>query len=102
MDDATYSTVPNGFAPHRVGGHLRHVIGFYECFLDGLESTRIDYDQRRRDGSIEKSRQAAAARIHFLIRRFEDNPDLQFDSRLAVRMEDSVQAEWLSSSVGRE
>ena len=38
MDDRTYLESPPSLAPHRVGGHLRHILEFYECFLDGLET----------------------------------------------------------------
>ena len=59
MDDETFSTSPPGLAPHRVGSHLRHVLEFYQCFLDGLATSRIDYDARKRDESIERRRQYA-------------------------------------------
>ena len=26
LDDAAYATAPAGLAPHRAGGHLRHII----------------------------------------------------------------------------
>ena len=102
MDEAVYSATPAGFSPHRIGGHVRHVVDFYECFLSGLESTRVDYDQRTRELLVETHPKAASAKIHFLIRRFEDNPYLQTDSRLAVRMETSILPEWIPSSVSRE
>ena len=47
LDDASYATMPPGLAPHRVGGHLRHIVDFYDSFLQGLETGRIDYDARR-------------------------------------------------------
>jgi hypothetical protein len=102
LDDKVYATSPKGFQPHRAGGHLRHIIDFYECFLRGLETTRIDYDDRVRDNSTEKNRQAAAVKLRFLISQFTDNPFLQIDSRLAVKLENATPSEWLTSSVGRE
>src|SRR5712691_1174868 len=67
MDDETFSTSPSGLAPHRVGSHLRHVVEFYQCFLDGLATSRIDYDARKRDESIERRRQSAMTSIRSIV-----------------------------------
>lgn len=45
------------------GGHLRHCIEFYRCFLAGLESGQINYDARQRDPAIEAEPHAAAAAL---------------------------------------
>src|SRR5438874_9884540 len=71
LDDAAYSTTPRGLAPHRAGAHLRHILDFYRCFLEGLEFSHIDYDVRRRDDTIEYSREAASAAIRTIIRTLE-------------------------------
>src|SRR5215470_912179 len=67
LDDTIYSAVAPGFAPHRAGAHLRHILEFYQCFLDGLDSSHIDYDSRRRDQSIERSRHTASIAIRSII-----------------------------------
>ena len=106
ISDEAYSTAPKGMAPHRVSGHMRHIIEFYECFLDGLVYSHVDYDARRRDQSIERSRQSAMARIRTLIARLETAPDLMGDSILFVRAEDDatlgLRDPFLMSSVARE
>jgi len=106
IDDRAYQQSPPGFAPHRIGGHLRHILEFYECFLDGIESRYIDYDARRRDESIERSRGAAMAKVQVIIRRLQSTAALQGDSFVWVRTEDSqvdfVAEPFLSSSIGRE
>src|SRR5690348_13933426 len=89
LDDRTFATSPAGMAPHRAGGHLRHVLEFYECFLDGLDTARIDYDKRKRNEAVESSRRAAADRIRWIIERLTDEPRLRRDSRLSVRVEDA-------------
>src|SRR5438128_779514 len=71
IDDETYITSPPSLAPHRVGGHLRHILEFYECFLDGIESSHIDYDARKRDEAVETCRATALARTGSVIRRLE-------------------------------
>src|SRR6266545_1306 len=71
LDEVTYATSPRGFEPHRAGGHLRHIVEFYQCFLEGIGSFHIDYDARRRDPAIERSPVAAAFALRSMIRAFE-------------------------------
>lgn len=100
LDDRSYRESPAGMEPHRAGAHLRHILEFYQCFLDGLEKFHIDYDARRRDAAIEHSRVAAGAAIRSVIRFLEECPAVACDSVLWVRMEDGP--EFLESSVCRE
>lgn len=106
VSDAEYSTSPASLAPHRVGGHFRHIIEFYECFLDGVESAHIDYDARKRDESIERSRTVAANRTRSIIHRIQTVPALKRDCIVWVRMEDAgatgLQDSFMTSSIGRE
>jgi uncharacterized damage-inducible protein DinB len=106
IDGNQFATSPPGLATHRVNGHLRHILEFYECFLDGLAPARIDYDARKRDITIESSRAAAAARICAIIDRLETDPALLTDAHLFVRAEDADAMQladpYLASSMGRE
>jgi hypothetical protein len=106
LDDTAYSTSPRGFAPHRAGGHLRHILEFYQCFLDGLATAHIDYDARRRDPSLEQSRIAASSAILSVIRELETSRWLRESFIVWVRMEDAgatqVQDCFMESSVSRE
>lgn len=106
LSDTTYSTMPVGLAPHKAGSHLRHILEFYECFLEGVESAHIDYDARRRDEAVERSRSAATARILSIMHRLETMPALRCDGAVWVRMEDAdpseVRDSFLMSSVSRE
>jgi hypothetical protein len=106
LDDRTYRFSPPSLAPHRVGGHMRHILEFYECFLDGLEASHIDYDARKRDEAIEASRTVALSRIQSIIQRLERTPELRRDSILWVRVEDSpavrLDDSFMTSSVSRE
>ena len=106
LSDAAYSTTPRGFAPHRAGAHLRHILEFYQCFLEGLEGFHIDYDARRRDEAIECSREAAAAAIRLIIGSLETCHGLRHDRAVRVRMEDAesdaVRNVFMESSISRE
>src|SRR5215469_9241177 len=89
LDDSVYSATAPGFAPHRAGAHLRHVLEFYHCFLDGLDSSHIDYDARRRDESIERSRHTAATVISAIIHGLETHAEVRQERIVWVRMEDA-------------
>ncbi len=106
MDDGAYTASPPSLAPHRVGGHMRHILEFYECFLDGLASSHIDYDARRRDQTVETSRSAALSKTLAIIHRLERAPELRGDSIVWVRVEDaaavSLDDSFMTSSVSRE
>jgi hypothetical protein len=106
VDDRSYSTTPPDFAPHRAGAHLRHIVEFYQCFLDGLRSSHIDYDARRRDSAIESSREAAAAAIRSIITSLRTHPELSQQRIVWVRMEDAeasgIPDGFMESSVSRE
>ena len=99
-----FTESPEGLAPHRVSGHLRHILEFYECFLDGLEWSHIDYDSRKRDPNLERSRSAALDRIHTISGRLQTAPQIAGDAVIWVRMEDSagMADPWTTSSVSRE
>jgi hypothetical protein len=106
LDDTSYSTTPRGLAPHRAGAHLRHILEFYECFLEGLDCSHIDYDARRRNESIEHSRDAASAAIRSIIRALETSGDLHQERIIWVRMEDAdtyaIREGFMESSISRE
>lgn len=106
IDDASYARSPENLAPHRAGAHLRHILEFYECFLNGLGSLNVDYDARQRDERIETSRQAAMDKITAILERLETEPLIRRDSVLFVRMEDAsanlIDDPYLCSTVGRE
>jgi hypothetical protein len=106
LDDAAYATTPPGMAPHRAGGHLRHIVEFYQAFLRGAESFHIDYDARRRDLEIERSRAAAAAAIRTIIRELETSQAIRYEAIVWVRMEDApsgvVSEAFMESSLSRE
>ena len=106
LDDGVYSTTPRGFAPHRAGANLRHILEFYRCFLEGLESAHIDYDARRRDEAIEYSRAAASAAIQSIIWSLETRQELRLERIVWVRMEDAGASSeidtLMESSISRE
>ena len=106
LDDAAFATSPTGMEPQRAGAHLRHIVEFYQAFLEGLASYHIDYDARRRNPEIERSRAAACAAIDSIIRELCSCPALRFDAIVWVRMEDAtadaIREPFMESSIDRE
>jgi len=104
---ALLSTLSNeGFAAlsplgASVGGHFRHVIDFYSCFLRGLESGSIDYDLRDRDSDVESNRDSCKDAIQELLRAL-NMISVPPDSVISVKAEASVPALFANSTVARE
>lgn len=58
-DDASFGRAcPETFGSS-IGAHARHVLDHYLCYLRGIESGVVDYDDRRRGGKVETSCAAA-------------------------------------------
>jgi hypothetical protein len=85
---------------------LRHIVEFYQAFLEGIASYHIDYDARRRDPAMERSRSAASAAIVAIIRELRSCPALRFNAIVWVRMEAApiaaIAEPFMESSIDRE
>ncbi len=100
IDDDAFSTGPELLPSHRAGKHLRHVLEFYECFLNGVESGSVDYDARNHNEALEGNRLAACKKAAQIIERLQEISSLDDRRQLEVRMEgDDI---FLRSSIGRE
>ena len=99
-----YTTEPCQMVPHKVSSQIRHILEFYECFLDGAPAGRINYDARRRDMTIETNRGVALARISSIIKRLSGFP--VSEAPLMVHAEDAdglgQEDPYLPSSTARE
>jgi hypothetical protein len=89
-----------------VGSHFRHVLDFYNCFLAGFGSGKIDYDSRERDERIEKDRLAAMTRIETTICFLQGISPVDHHTPVLVRAEDAATgpdpSRWGRSSIRRE
>ena len=61
IDDRIYLRAENSAYADggAIGAHFRHCLEFVNCFLDGIENGRVDYDQRERNHRIETNREYA-------------------------------------------
>ncbi len=103
LDDAQYANRRGSWSP--VGAQLRHVVEHYQSYLSGLPVRAIDYDARRRDVTIETSRQRAASVIRDLRAQLQVTETVPDETPVQVKMEcdpDAGPPNWAASSVGRE
>ncbi len=42
-----------------IGQHIRHILEFYQCLLDGIECAEVNYDERKRNIKLETSTKEA-------------------------------------------
>lgn len=65
-----------------VGQHVRHIVEFYICLFEGLQTGKVNYDQRKRDKKIEADQYFAIDLIQDIIRsinEYDNNPALQLE-----------------------
>jgi uncharacterized damage-inducible protein DinB len=89
-----------------IGGHVRHILGFYECFLRGLPDRRVDYEARDRDRRAELDPRYALERIREAADRLAALGVPCGSTQLLVRAEGGSGAgapsAWGRSSIARE
>jgi uncharacterized damage-inducible protein DinB len=102
LDAETYAAGDGGRAS--IGAHLRHCTDFYNCFLRGLESGRVDYDARCRDAAVETDRQTAARTLAGIAERLAVLGAADFGRVLEVKADaaDDAPFAWSRSSLARE
>lgn len=55
LDDLTLTATLNTLHGATLGMHIRHILEFYQCLFESLESGHLNYDLRKRDAEIERS-----------------------------------------------
>lgn len=55
-----------------IGQHVRHILEFYQCVFNGIETGTINYDSRKRDRQLETGRKNAIAIISEITTRLEE------------------------------
>ena len=62
INDELFCNNENPFFQGGVGKHFRHILDFYDRFLEGWRD-KIDYDARQRDEGVETDRQKCIQKI---------------------------------------
>lgn len=103
LDDALFSQPVANFYGSSVGGHLRHCLEHYLSFLAGMESGKVDYDDRKRDVELETVTRKAIAVSGQVAVRLERLLEAEAPVGLLVKMDCGCEEiEWQPSTIGRE
>lgn len=105
LDDRMYSNTNPRYSVSGAGSHFRHCMDFYDSFLSGLKSGRINYDSRRRDCTLAVDRSAATIKMNAIIDGLKSVRLVDGQKDLQVSLENSVYNDspvWSRSSVARE
>ena len=102
LDETLYGVPRNLPVRSGVGVHFRHCLEFYDNFLAGVATGRVDYQRRERDPQAETDRAFALTKIAITIDALENLPVADGATALLVRVEDSAADSWCQSSLSRE
>lgn len=106
LDDGLFADSPRPPQPGGVGAQFRHLLDFYDCFLDGLPEGRIDYAGRRRDARVESDREYAIGEMRRVVEALARLQPSQLDARVRVSSEGAADSpsgpEWNGSTARRE
>lgn len=104
LDDGEYTAVDPG-TKSGLGGHFRHILDHYGCFLSGAPRGAIDYEGRTRDPRVETIRAEAVRKAGEIIAGLETWEGRNLTVPARVRL-DGFTAEgedaWSLSSLERE
>lgn len=53
LSDTEYAKSLPLISQNTIGKHVRHILEFYTCLLDGIENKSVDYDARKRNLDLE-------------------------------------------------
>jgi len=95
LSDKQYQHQSELLSGASIGQHLRHVVEFYDCLLNGLSQEKINYEKRARSLELENNRKTAIKKISSII---DHLLSLELNSRLYLEIEDLV----IDTSVERE
>ena len=89
-----------------LGGHIRHNLDHYTCFLDGLPASRVNYDARDRDPLVETDPAYAAGRLEAAARGLATLAPADLLREIAVKTDTGSDADpaqaWTRSTGRRE
>jgi len=95
LSDKQYQYQSELLSGASIGQHLRHVIEFYDCLLNGLSQQKINYEKRARSLELENNRKTAINKISSIK---DQLLSLELNSRLYLEIEDLI----IDTSVQRE
>ena len=82
-----------------IGKHVRHIIDFYLCFINGIKIKFIDYDKRERNKKVENDKEYAIKTISVIINLLKNS---HLNTPITINLNLSITKSSLNSSIERE
>ena len=79
--------------------HVRHIIDFYLCFINGIKIKFIDYDKRERNKKVENDKEYAIKTISVIINLLKNS---YLNTPITITLNLSITKSSLNSSIERE
>ena len=105
LHEETFSKPVDSCFGSSIGGHIRHNIDHYYCFLKGLDTGVINYDARLRDQAVESNPGKATACLLDIIESLNDLVAKNLDQKISVYTDAAVpepESKAVESTLGRE
>lgn len=97
LNDEQYQAPQKLLEGNSIGKHVRHIIEFYQCLLEGLPTGELSYDRRQREIRLEEDLHFAQQRIKQVIVRIEEvleNPALLLETCFGEEQALQVPTNW--------
>lgn len=105
LDHNSFTQVLSPYFSGSIGQHLRHVIDHYENLFDGLAEGFVNYNQRKRFCSVEKSLEACSQALYNIRSKINALTTTQLSEALSILTEISISEQddaLVASNVERE
>ena len=97
--DKIYSHKNSHLINETIGKHVRHIIDFYLCFINGIKIKFIDYDKRERNTKVENDKEYAIKTISSIVDQLNNN---YLNTPITINLNLSITKSSLNSSIERE
>ena len=97
--DKIYSQKNSHLINETIGKHVRHIIDFYLCFINGIKIKFIDYDKRERNKKVENDKEYAIKTISVIINLLKNS---YLNTPITINLNLSITKSSLNSSIERE
>ena len=97
--DKIYSQKNSHLINETIGKHVRHIIDFYLCFINGIKIKFIDYDKRERNTKVENDKEYAIKTISSIVDQLNNN---YLNTPITINLNLSITKSSLNSSIERE
>jgi hypothetical protein len=96
LTDKEYTFQSTTLSRATIGQHIRHIIEMFICLEEGYETGLVNYENRRRDVSIETNRMLALSLLESIGRGL-GKPDKQFTLRASFSYGDNASMDFITN-----